>query len=355
MICLCQGGFGLLGGRDDVEVVRPDRPRRVRPGGGHRASPRSRAAFAVRHLEDGETFDPATGVLHEHADGARRRRRRASSSTSGRPASPRASSSCSAASAGLDVDAASTVSRPAGTDARPRASTHPELLLVARRRTLETRAHLIACRAGVDQGARSFAGGTSPRARSVIRFEEQCCRSRTRRAAPSATVPDGQRATPAATPAPEAARAPTPSSRQPTRSSNGDAEPERARRVRRPRRAVVRRRGRRHDRRVRRRRHRHRQGRQDRQRRGAARHRLQVRGRHPVQRALDPQRRRPARGRVARRGARGARPQEGGQGRPPHPLEEARAVRARLGHDRGDQGEGRGRRRARSSRSSRAA
>ena len=35
------------------------------------------AAFAVRFLEDGETFDPATGVLHEHAtvrdpDGAER-------------------------------------------------------------------------------------------------------------------------------------------------------------------------------------------------------------------------------------------------------------------------------------------
>ena len=25
------------------------------------------AAFAVRFLEEGETFDPATGVLHEHA------------------------------------------------------------------------------------------------------------------------------------------------------------------------------------------------------------------------------------------------------------------------------------------------
>ena len=95
-------------------------------------------------------------------------------------------------------------------------------------------------------------------------------------------------------------------------------------------------------------------GREDRQRRGAARHRLQVRGRHPLDRALDPQRRRPARDRLARRGARGARSPEGGQGRPADPVQEARAVRARLGHDRGDQGEGRVSSRARSSRWSRA-
>ena len=55
----------------------------------------------------------------------------------------------------------------------------------------------------------------------------------------------------------------------------------------------------------------------------------------PSQGAVDPQRRRPARGRVARRGARSPRPPEGGQGRPPDPVEEARPVRARVGHDRG--------------------
>ena len=80
--------------------------------------------------------------------------------------------------------------------------------------------------------------------------------------------------------------------------------------------------------------------RQDRQRRGAARHRLQVRRGHPVARAVDPQRHRPPRGRHARRGARGPGPHQRGQGRPPHPLQEAGPVRAGLGHDRGAQGEG---------------
>ena len=99
-----------------------------------------------------------------------------------------------------------------------------------------------------------------------------------------------------------------------------------------------------HDRRGRGRPDRQRHGRQDRQGRGAARHRLQVRGRHPGPRAVDPQRRRPARDRVARRGDRGPRPPEGGQGRPPRPVQEAGAVRAGLGHDREDQGSRRRRR-----------
>jgi hypothetical protein len=66
--------------------------------------------------------------------------------------------------------------------------------------------------------------------------------------------------------------------------------------------------------------------------RGPARHRLQVRGCHPQPRAVDPQRRRPLRGRQGRRRGRGPRPPEGGQGRPPDPVQEARPVRARLGH-----------------------
>ena len=54
----------------------------------------------------------------------------------------------------------------------------------------------------------------------------------------------------------------------------------------------------------------------------------------PCQGALDPPRRRPERGRQGRRHDRGARPAEGGQGRPPDPVQEARAVRARVGPDR---------------------
>jgi SAM-dependent methyltransferase len=64
-ICLCQGGFGLLGGRDDAEAFgRIVRAVRV---AGVLAITAFHAAFAVRHLEDGESFDPATGVLHEIA------------------------------------------------------------------------------------------------------------------------------------------------------------------------------------------------------------------------------------------------------------------------------------------------
>jgi hypothetical protein len=64
-ICLCQGGFGLLGGHDETDVF--DRiAATLRPGGALAVSAFS-AAFAVRHLDDGEEFDPATGVLHEIA------------------------------------------------------------------------------------------------------------------------------------------------------------------------------------------------------------------------------------------------------------------------------------------------
>jgi len=64
-ICLCQGGFGLLGGRDDAEVF--DRiVRSVRPGGGLAVTAFS-SYFALRFLEDGETFDATTGVLHERS------------------------------------------------------------------------------------------------------------------------------------------------------------------------------------------------------------------------------------------------------------------------------------------------
>jgi cyclopropane fatty-acyl-phospholipid synthase-like methyltransferase len=64
-LCLCQGGFGLLGGDADDGIIERI-GRAVRPGGAVAISAFS-AAFAVRWLEDGEHFDPRTGVLHEHA------------------------------------------------------------------------------------------------------------------------------------------------------------------------------------------------------------------------------------------------------------------------------------------------
>lgn len=64
-ICLCQGGFGLLGGTDEVAVFGRI-VAAVRPGGVLAVSA-FHAPFAVRHLEEGESFDPVTGVLHETA------------------------------------------------------------------------------------------------------------------------------------------------------------------------------------------------------------------------------------------------------------------------------------------------
>jgi SAM-dependent methyltransferase len=64
-LCLCQGGFGLLGGLDETDVFGRIAAT-LRPGGALAVSAFS-AAFAVRHLEAGEEYDPATGVLHEVA------------------------------------------------------------------------------------------------------------------------------------------------------------------------------------------------------------------------------------------------------------------------------------------------
>ncbi len=73
VVCLCQGGFGLLGGDDDADVfIRLSRA--VKPGGGVVVSAFS-SYFALHHLEAGEEFDPRVGVLHEvstlrNSDGA---------------------------------------------------------------------------------------------------------------------------------------------------------------------------------------------------------------------------------------------------------------------------------------------
>jgi SAM-dependent methyltransferase len=64
-VCLCQGGFGLLGGNDEEDALCKI-VQAVRPGGPVGVSVFS-AAFALRFLEEGETFDPATGVLHERS------------------------------------------------------------------------------------------------------------------------------------------------------------------------------------------------------------------------------------------------------------------------------------------------
>lgn len=64
-ICLCQGGFGLLGGADDEAVIGRIAAA-VRPGGAIAVSAFS-SYFALRWVEAGDAFDPATGVNHEVA------------------------------------------------------------------------------------------------------------------------------------------------------------------------------------------------------------------------------------------------------------------------------------------------
>lgn len=66
VISLCQGGFGLLGGEDDGRVLE-EMAAAVKPGGRLALSAFS-AYFAVRHLEEGETFDASRGVNHELAE-----------------------------------------------------------------------------------------------------------------------------------------------------------------------------------------------------------------------------------------------------------------------------------------------
>ena len=59
VICLCQGGFGLLGGEESLAPL----ARAVKPGGRVAVSAFS-AYFQVRFLEE-STFDADTGVNHE--------------------------------------------------------------------------------------------------------------------------------------------------------------------------------------------------------------------------------------------------------------------------------------------------
>jgi SAM-dependent methyltransferase len=64
VICLCQGGFGLLGG-DDAELDVISRVAAALRPGGRLALSAFSSYFVVRHLEPGERFDADTGVNHE--------------------------------------------------------------------------------------------------------------------------------------------------------------------------------------------------------------------------------------------------------------------------------------------------
>ncbi len=64
-ICLCQGGFGLLAGTEDSALLTRFAAA-LRPGG-HLALSAFHSYFAVRFLEEGDDFDPESGVNHELA------------------------------------------------------------------------------------------------------------------------------------------------------------------------------------------------------------------------------------------------------------------------------------------------
>ena len=64
VISLCQGGFGLLGGEDLTAL---EQMAGALAPGGLLAFTAFSSYFAVRFIEDGETFDAGAGVNHERA------------------------------------------------------------------------------------------------------------------------------------------------------------------------------------------------------------------------------------------------------------------------------------------------
>lgn len=129
VICLCQGGFGLLGGSDDEAVI-ARYAGALRPGG-RMALSAFHVAFAVRFLEAGDRFDPATGVHHERAtlrDTEGTERDFDLWTTCFTPRELR----LLAAAAGLRVESVAGVA-PGRYGDDPPALEHPELLLLAAR------------------------------------------------------------------------------------------------------------------------------------------------------------------------------------------------------------------------------
>lgn len=129
-LCLCQGGFGLLGGRDDLDVFARIAAA-VRPGGALAVSAVA-LVFAARHLEPGETLDAATGVLHEVAT-LRNERGDERTADLWTTCFTARELELLAERAGLDVLAVHGVT-PGRYRAAPPDVDQPELLLLARRR-----------------------------------------------------------------------------------------------------------------------------------------------------------------------------------------------------------------------------
>jgi SAM-dependent methyltransferase len=129
VICVCQGGFGLLGGSDDEKMVARFAAA-LRPGG-RIALSAFHVAFAVRFLDEGDRFDPETGVHHERAtlrDAGGTERDFDLWTTCFTPRELR----LLATAAGLVVESVAGVAPGRYGDERP-ALEHPELLLLATR------------------------------------------------------------------------------------------------------------------------------------------------------------------------------------------------------------------------------
>jgi SAM-dependent methyltransferase len=129
VICLCQGGFGLLGGRED-EALLAKFAGSLRHGG-RLALSAVQVAFAVRFMEAADRFDAASGVHYERAtlraaDGVEQDFDLWTTCFTARELR------LLAAAAGLVVDAVSGVAPGRYADGEPGIE-HPELLLLATR------------------------------------------------------------------------------------------------------------------------------------------------------------------------------------------------------------------------------
>lgn len=129
VVCLCQGGFGLLGGTEDTRLLQ--RFTAALKPGGRLALSAFHVGFAVRFLEETDRFDPATGVNHERATLRDEHGHEQDFDLWTTCFTPR-ELRLMATAAGLTVDRISGVAPGHYGDDRP-ALTHPEILLVATR------------------------------------------------------------------------------------------------------------------------------------------------------------------------------------------------------------------------------
>jgi SAM-dependent methyltransferase len=128
VVSLCQGGFGLPADEGDDPAVLAGMADALRPGG-RLALTAFSSYFLVRHLEDGDAFDAASGVNHE---------RTTVRNEAGEERGFDLWTSCFtprelrllASAAGLEVDAVWSVG-PGDYARRPPDLDHPEYLLVA--------------------------------------------------------------------------------------------------------------------------------------------------------------------------------------------------------------------------------